>query len=109
MFSWEKPIEYYHAESGTTVRTSDAQLVDRLLDMGYRRRDERMTRKDYVKVAEVIRNTASASVSNYGYIKAEIIQIANGLATVFEEDNPRFDADRFLAATGVWNPEGLKR
>ena len=52
-----------------------------------------MTRKDYEKIAKILKTTdledhqrASLSVS---------------FASVCREDNPRFDVDRFLRACGV--------
>jgi hypothetical protein len=55
---------------------------------------EEMTRKDYKLIAEVI------AVSWFGSaeLKADLV---NNLADKLAEDNPRFDATRFLTACGV--------
>ena len=57
-----------------------------------------MTRKDYVMIAEVInRNTASLTESAL----IDFARMAEDLATELQNDNPRFDRDRFLDACGV--------
>ena len=47
-----------------------------------------MTKKDFIAVAEIIREHGNA-------------QIARELAKVFKQQNPRFDTVRFLEACGV--------
>ena len=51
-----------------------------------------MTRKDYVATAEIIQS--------YNLQLPEILleRIVNDFAEMFQEDNPRFDANRFRAA-----------
>lgn len=57
-----------------------------------------MTRKDYVMIAEVInRNTVSLTESAL----IDFARMAEDLATELQNDNPRFDRDRFLTACGV--------
>lgn len=57
-----------------------------------------MTRKDYVMIAEVInRNTTSLTESAF----IDFARMAEDLATELQNDNPRFDRDRFLTACGV--------
>lgn len=53
-----------------------------------------MTRKDYVMIAEVI------ATSWHGSDETQA-DLANNFADVLENDNPRFDRDRFLTACGV--------
>lgn len=71
-----------------------------------------MTRKDYQRIAEAIRQSApkeTAPMDRYRSIERRISQriaddfaerIARRLADVFAEDNPRFDRERFLSACG---------
>ena len=58
------------------------------------RGDTRMTRKDYVMIADTIATSWHASADS----KADI---AYKFADVLEADNPRFDRHRFLVACGV--------
>lgn len=70
-------------------------------------RGQDMTRKDYEKIAEVLRQSVEGSrrrrakgeefVLTEGFI---ITAIVAGLCEVFEADNPRFDVGRFESA--VW-------
>lgn len=58
-----------------------------------------MTKKDYEALAQVIRwqwNLADANENGDALDAVE--RIANGMATVMEQDNPRFSRQRFLAA-----------
>lgn len=48
-----------------------------------------MTRRDYIKVAAIIK------------ARGADVDLANDFADLFEEDNERFDRERFLAACGV--------
>ena len=52
-----------------------------------------MTRKDYIAIAKVLNH-----YYRYSSIDLVAVGIAMGLADVFAADNPRFDADRFMAA-----------
>jgi hypothetical protein len=57
-----------------------------------------MTRKDYQAIAEVISTLADKYQFDDGrYIVSEI---ASDLAEVLQNDNPRFDRQRFLDACG---------
>lgn len=59
-----------------------------------------MTRKDYVMIAETLRqNRKDFNEGEDGLMLLTILahQLANGL----EADNPRFDRARFLVACGV--------
>lgn len=51
-----------------------------------------MTRKDYVATAEIL----NAQKDNIDFII--LSQIATDFADYFEEDNPRFDYQRFIDA-----------
>ena len=51
-----------------------------------------MTKKDYIKVAKIIKTTS------LGY--PQRASLAASFASMFQEDNPRFDAERFLTACG---------
>lgn len=57
-----------------------------------------MTRKDYQAIAEVISTLADKYQFDDGrYIVSEV---ASDLAEVLQNDNPRFDRQRFLDACG---------
>lgn len=55
-----------------------------------------MTRKDYVKIARVIRESSDAT----GYMEA-YEDLARRHAVELKSDNPRFDTVRFLLACGM--------
>ena len=56
-----------------------------------------MTKKDYIKIAEVIRESRG-----YGLDADEVLSnLASDLAVVFQSDNDKFDQDRFLEACGL--------
>ena len=61
-----------------------------------------MTRKDYILIAEAIKQTADMSRS---FADAEALRgarlTANHIATALGRDNPRFDRERFLKACDV--------
>ena len=65
-----------------------------------------MTRKDYVMIAGIIKDcnlipTLNKNKEN-GLIQADMLfTVASQLAYKLEQDNPRFDRARFLAACGV--------
>lgn len=54
-----------------------------------------MTRKDYVVIAEVIKNLDEV-IDSYA-----LEVLADNMAEALESDNPRFDRARFLVACGV--------
>lgn len=59
-----------------------------------------MTRKDYVLIADILKNNREDFIKGEdGFTVIEII--ANQMANALEEDNPRFDRARFLEACGV--------
>jgi len=62
-----------------------------------------MTRKDYELLAGVIRRQLNCYTEEIGE-SAEILAVscvAQALAVALLRDNPRFDRDRFLKATGL--------
>ena len=65
-----------------------------------------MTRKDYIKFADMIRGRHDEIVEVW-YVKhsatylrkyEELDAMARQMAVIFKEDNPRFDRDRFITA-----------
>jgi hypothetical protein len=57
-----------------------------------------MTRKDYVAIAEILANYHREGMVH----QADLIDaIAADFARLLANDNPRFDRERFLAASGV--------
>lgn len=66
-----------------------------------------MTRKDYVRIANAIAGTAANEETwsngtefGEGYERGREA-VAVHLAHVLAQDNPRFDRDRFMKASGV--------
>lgn len=62
-----------------------------------------MTRKDYEKIAKVIKFYApngDDSMFDAGFDTA-VMNIANDIAAMLAQDNPRFDCARFLKACGI--------
>lgn len=59
-----------------------------------------MTRKDYVKIAKHFKREVEVCFDHNAPI-ASLVLTARALATELENDNPRFDRDRFLKACGV--------
>jgi hypothetical protein len=73
-----------------------------------------MTRKDYVKFASVLKQNKPtsrdeieihpsdvAATDEETLINAVWRQLAGDIADIFQQDNPKFDRARFLAAAGV--------
>ena len=56
-----------------------------------------MTRKDYQLIADVL-----AKFTAEGGVTIERDAMAYDLADALAKDNPRFDRERFLVASGVW-------
>lgn len=55
-----------------------------------------MTRKDYIKIAKVV------SKCRWAYVDEDVyFDFIYDLCVIFEEDNDRFDPDKFKKATGV--------
>ena len=63
-----------------------------------------MTRKDYIRIAEVL-NTASAYSAHDPAAEAMRRNIALDLTVTLRADNPRFSPDRFLTAANVYVSE----
>ena len=63
-----------------------------------------MTKKDFIAVAEIIREHGNIFSHNCSFddgAKFAANRIALELAKVFKQQNPRFDTVRFLEACGV--------
>lgn len=62
-----------------------------------------MTRKDYILIAQAIKDAKPASVKDdYGNgLDVGVERAAFRLADALAVDNPRFDRERFLVACGV--------
>jgi hypothetical protein len=59
-----------------------------------------MTRKDYVAIAEAIASVRQNSyLSGMPQFLAGIDQVTGAISQVLIQDNPRFDRERFIAAT----------
>lgn len=57
-----------------------------------------MTRKDYIKIAAIlVKHRAPFNTTEDDLLDA----VAFDLAYMFQEDNPRFDEERFYEAAGV--------
>ena len=55
-----------------------------------------MTRKDYVKIAEAVKDSTSVDVGDRNVVDKKAL--VWNLCKVFEQDNPRFDWGRFRDA-----------
>ena len=54
-----------------------------------------MSRKDYVKIAKIVHEHRQAlEYDNY-------VDFVHDLCVIFEEDNDRFDSDKFCQAAGL--------
>lgn len=63
-----------------------------------------LSKKDYVEIAEIIKQELQFSIDKKGHClncQNRIIGIAGNLADYFEQDNPKFDHVRFMAACGI--------
>lgn len=60
-----------------------------------------MTRKDYELIAQVIAELNS-DFNNGNDDTVSLSLVATELADALAQDNPRFDRERFLIASGVW-------
>ena len=60
-----------------------------------------MTRKDYEKIAQAVRQV-NEDVSGWEDARPDEVLdlLASYLCKVLEQDNPRFDRERFLSACG---------
>ena len=59
-----------------------------------------MSRKDYIKIAKVVKRY-KRSMLHFETGDAEYVDFVNDLCVIFEEDNDRFDSDKFKEATEV--------
>ena len=65
-------------------------------------KEEVMTRKDYVLIANTISELMMSQRDRGAFAHAPSLdEVARELAYALEGDNPRFDRDRFLDACGV--------
>ena len=61
-----------------------------------------MTRKDYVKIAQVFALHMQVAIEiGPGDQQDTIEDLAGDMAHMLHRDNPRFDRDKFLTACGV--------
>ena len=64
-----------------------------------------MTRKDYIKFAELLRElrpTVNPEASDEAYATILTLdEVAKGMCRIFAQDNGNFDRNRFLTAAGV--------
>ena len=64
-------------------------------------RGSKMTKKDYIKVAEILKKARGQEIKEDRLytIKAGVINyIGNDFCRLFAEDNPRFSPDKFWSA-----------
>lgn len=61
-----------------------------------------MTRKDYILIAKAIRDASEETRAVFGPDAHEVgtRKVADYIADALAQDNPRFDAQRFLTACG---------
>jgi hypothetical protein len=57
-----------------------------------------MTRKDYVKIADAIKTLAEPA---FMMDRRDLWLVADKLANIMKQDNPRFDRRRFMKAAGL--------
>jgi hypothetical protein len=57
-----------------------------------------MTRKDYVVTAEILNDKLYALGNSSVVLRDVVEEIAKDFADYFEEDNPRFNRERFMQA-----------
>lgn len=67
-----------------------------------------MTKKDYIAIAEMVREAdvkgmvAGKAVGDEWDGEAAFKHLVNHLVGYMASDNPRFDHDRFKEAAGIW-------
>ena len=59
-----------------------------------------MSRMDYVKIAKVVKKHKH-SMLHFETGDSEYVDFVHDLCVIFEEDNDRFDSDKFKQATEV--------
>ena len=58
------------------------------------------SRKDYIKTAQVLKELYSENCDQWGKIgKVDFSDVVISLAMMYQEDNPRFDMEKFLYAS----------
>ena len=57
-----------------------------------------MTRKDYVKVAEIINKFFDSNIEHPVFNDTVHSNLIEPFIELFENDNPRFDSDKFIKA-----------
>lgn len=62
--------------------------------------NEAFTKQHYQKIAKVIHDEAATHYGDPG-VEDALGRVANALAEMFKDDNPRFDKGYFLTACGV--------
>lgn len=69
-----------------------------------------MTRKDYVAIAHAIKVSHNVNVGSQPQwiVDAVLAEVADNIATVMRQDNPRFNRETFYAAceievSDMWN------
>ncbi|MCK9370898.1 hypothetical protein M0R04_13390 [Candidatus Dojkabacteria bacterium] len=63
-----------------------------------------MTKKDYVLIAENIKiclGRAQRTSQNYWEIYQSFKELVSNMGTDFENDNPKFDIEKFYKACGI--------
>ena len=61
-----------------------------------------MTRKDYIQIAKVFNAHMKAAIDSGAGDQQETIEdLAAGIAIMLQNDNARFDRNKFLTACGV--------
>ena len=71
------------------MKYQDEQFIDTL------NQEVMMSRKDYIKIAKVVHEHRRAlEYDNY-------IDFVHDLCVIFEEDNDKFDSDKFCHAAGL--------
>lgn len=62
-----------------------------------------MTRKDYKKIAEVIKDRIDDTEADADSHYIVLARLGRAIADIMEQDNDRFDRVRFLDACGIVN------
>jgi tetraacyldisaccharide-1-P 4'-kinase len=59
-----------------------------------------MTRKDYIKLAEIIKDSSYLLKVDSRHVVLDRGDFMQGLCQMLEDDNPNFDEQKFREATG---------
>lgn len=57
-----------------------------------------MTKKDYIKLAEIIKKNSSEVLTPYDYETINRNNFLDNLCDMLTNDNPRFDREKFIRA-----------